>query len=58
MLLEGGTTAEADGLIAADGINSRVRAQRLPQVRVADLGARRIAGKIRLTDEAKAKLPA
>jgi 2-polyprenyl-6-methoxyphenol hydroxylase-like FAD-dependent oxidoreductase len=58
VLLEGGGTAEADVLIAADGINSAVRAQRLPQVRVADLGARSIAAKIPLTDETKAKLPA
>lgn len=58
VLLEGGVTVEADVLIAADGINSSVRAQRLPQVQVADLGARHIAAKIRLTDEAKAKLPA
>jgi len=48
---------EADVLIAADGINSAVRAQRLPQVRVADLGARSIAAKVPLTEETKAKLP-
>ncbi|MBK3627957.1 FAD-dependent monooxygenase [Streptomyces sp. MBT49] len=57
VLLEGGATVEADVLIAADGINSSVRAQRLPQVRIADLGSRHIAAKIHLTDEAKAKLP-
>ncbi|WIY00776.1 NAD(P)/FAD-dependent oxidoreductase [Amycolatopsis mongoliensis] len=57
-LLEDGGTAEADLLVAADGINSAVRAQRLPQVRVADLGARSIAAKIPLTAETKAKLPA
>ncbi|WP_328825874.1 FAD-dependent monooxygenase [Streptomyces sp. NBC_00252] len=58
VLLENGDTVEADVLIAADGINSAVRAQRLPQVQVADLGSRHIAAKIHLTDEAKAKLPA
>ena len=57
-LLEDGGTVDADVLIAADGINSAVRAQRLPQVRVADLGARSIAAKIPLTAENKAKLPA
>ena len=57
-LLADGGTVEADVLIAADGINSAVRAQRLPQVRVADLGARSIAAKIPLTPENKAKLPA
>lgn len=58
VLLEDGTTVEADVLIAADGINSAVRAQRLPQVKVADLGSRHVAAKIHLTDEAKTKLPA
>lgn len=58
VLLEGGATVEADVLIAADGINSAVCAQRLPQIEVADLGARHIAAKIHLTDKARAKLPA
>lgn len=57
VMLDDGATVEADVLIAADGINSAVRAQRLPQVRVVDLGSRHIAAKIHLTDEAKAKLP-
>ena len=57
VLLEGGATVQADVLIAADGINSSVRAQRLPQVQIADLGSRHIAAKIHLTDQAKAKLP-
>lgn len=57
VLLADGDTVEADVLIAADGINSAVRAQRLPQVRIADLGARSIAAKIPLTEENKAKLP-
>ncbi|GAA2652835.1 monooxygenase [Paractinoplanes durhamensis] len=58
VLLADGSTTDADVLIAADGINSAVRAQRLPQVRVADLGARSIAAKIPLTPQNKAKLPA
>ncbi|WP_316783578.1 FAD-dependent oxidoreductase [Streptomyces sasae] len=58
VLMEDGATVEADVLIAADGINSAVRAQRLPQVQVADLGSRHIAAKIHLAEEAKAKLPA
>jgi len=55
--LQDGSTAEADVLVAADGINSAVRTQRLPQVQVADLGARSIAAKIPLTEETKAMLP-
>jgi 2-polyprenyl-6-methoxyphenol hydroxylase-like FAD-dependent oxidoreductase len=58
VLLENGSPVEADVLVAADGINSAVRAQRLPHVRVADLGARSIAAKVPLTAETKAKLPA
>ncbi|MDF3142105.1 MULTISPECIES: FAD-dependent monooxygenase [unclassified Streptomyces] len=40
VLLDNAESVEADVLIPADGINSGVRAQRLPQVRVADLAAR------------------
>lgn len=58
VLLDDGETVEADVLIAADGINSAVRAQRLPQVKVADLAARHIAAKVPITEETKAKLPA
>ncbi|MBV7699999.1 NAD(P)/FAD-dependent oxidoreductase [Streptomyces sp. TRM70350] len=58
VLLDTGETVEADVLIAADGINSAVRAQRLPQVKVADLAARHIAAKVPITEETKAKLPA
>lgn len=47
----------ADVLIAADGINSAVRAQRLPQVQVVDLGARHIAAKIPITERTRARLP-
>ncbi|MGC9539266.1 FAD-dependent oxidoreductase [Streptomyces sp. UG1] len=58
VLLDTGETVEADVLIAADGINSALRAQRLPQVKVADLAARHIAAKVPITEETKAKLPA
>ncbi|MGW0826796.1 FAD-dependent oxidoreductase [Streptomyces sp. NPDC002845] len=58
VLLDTGETVEADVLIAADGINSAVRAQRLPQVKVADLAARHIAAKVPITEETKARLPA
>jgi 2-polyprenyl-6-methoxyphenol hydroxylase-like FAD-dependent oxidoreductase len=57
-LLDDGRTVKADVLIAADGINSAVRSQRLPQLKIADLGARSIAAKIPLTDATKALLPA
>ncbi len=58
VLLDNGERVEADMLIAADGINSAVRDQRLPQVKVADLGARHIAAKVPITEETKAELPA
>ncbi|WP_181801498.1 FAD-dependent oxidoreductase [Streptomyces shenzhenensis] len=57
VLLDDGMSVEADVLIAADGINSGVRAQRLPQVKVADLAARHIAAKVPITEQTKAKLP-
>jgi 2-polyprenyl-6-methoxyphenol hydroxylase-like FAD-dependent oxidoreductase len=57
VLLDNGESVEADVLIAAEGINSSVRAQRLPQVKVADLAARHIAAKVPITEETKAKLP-
>ncbi|PXX07264.1 FAD-dependent oxidoreductase [Mycolicibacterium moriokaense] len=55
--LDNGDTVEADVLIAADGVNSAVRAQRLPQVQVIDLGSRHITAKIPLTPETQARLP-
>ncbi|HTI24499.1 MAG TPA: NAD(P)/FAD-dependent oxidoreductase [Kutzneria sp.] len=58
VLLDDGQTVEADVLIAADGVNSAVRAQRLPHVRVVDLGARHIVAKIPLNDETRAVIPA
>ncbi|WP_083898459.1 FAD-dependent oxidoreductase [Nocardia vinacea] len=55
--LDNGDTVEADVLIAADGVNSAVRTQRLPQVRVVDLGSRHITAKIPLTEDTRARLP-
>jgi salicylate hydroxylase len=53
-----GTTATADVLVGADGANSRVRRQYLPEAQRIDTGIRAIAGKLPLTDEVKAWLPA
>jgi salicylate hydroxylase len=52
-----GTTATADVLVAADGANSRVRRQYLPEAQRIDTGIRAIAGKLPLTDEVKSWLP-
>ncbi len=41
-----GSSANADIVVGADGINSRVRQQLLPHARVFDTGVRRLAGKI------------
>ncbi len=53
-----GRTTEADLLIGADGVGSRVRRQLLPAVRPELTGAAGIANKIWLTDETRAALPA
>jgi 2-polyprenyl-6-methoxyphenol hydroxylase-like FAD-dependent oxidoreductase len=53
---EDGTSAVADQLVGADGTNSRVRKQLLPQAQLADTGIRAVAGKVPLTDEVKALL--
>jgi salicylate hydroxylase len=52
-----GTTATADVLVGADGANSRVRRQYLPEAQRIDTGIRAIAGKLPLTDEVKGWLP-
>lgn len=52
-----GTTATADILIGADGTNSRVRRQYLPEAQRIDTGIRTIAGKLPLTDEVRSWLP-
>src|SRR5207248_7030985 len=48
-----GTCVVADLLIGADGSNSRVRRQMLPQAQLKDTGIVAVAGKTLLTDEAK-----
>jgi 2-polyprenyl-6-methoxyphenol hydroxylase-like FAD-dependent oxidoreductase len=53
-----GTTAEADLVIGADGANSRVRRQFLPDARRVDTGILTVAGKFPLTAESRALLPA
>ncbi|MGW7002180.1 FAD-dependent oxidoreductase [Streptomyces sp. NPDC054933] len=55
--LADGRRADADVLIGADGINSAVRAQRLPGLGAVDLEARHIAAKIPLTDRTGAQIP-
>jgi 2-polyprenyl-6-methoxyphenol hydroxylase-like FAD-dependent oxidoreductase len=55
---EDGSTAEADVLVAADGVNSRVRRQYLPHAEPVDTGVMFLGGKIPLTDGALALLPA
>ncbi|WP_202638830.1 FAD-dependent oxidoreductase [Bailinhaonella thermotolerans] len=52
-----GTSETGDVLIAADGSNSRVRAQYLPHAQRMDTGVIAIAGKLPLTAETRAQLP-
>lgn len=52
-----GSTDVADVLVAADGANSRVRAQYLPHAERADTGIKCIAGKLPLTEKTRAWLP-
>jgi 2-polyprenyl-6-methoxyphenol hydroxylase-like FAD-dependent oxidoreductase len=53
-----GTHADGDLLVGADGSNSRVRHQRLPDLRRQDLGIVNIAGRVRLAGPLTAALPA
>jgi salicylate hydroxylase len=52
-----GTSDTADLLIGADGANSRVRQQLLPNAERLDTGIVAVAGKHQLTDESLATLP-
>jgi 2-polyprenyl-6-methoxyphenol hydroxylase-like FAD-dependent oxidoreductase len=52
-----GSTASGDVLVAADGIGSRVRAQRLPHARIHDLGIRLVYGRIPITEATAALFP-
>jgi 2-polyprenyl-6-methoxyphenol hydroxylase-like FAD-dependent oxidoreductase len=49
-----GTSVNADVLVGADGVGSRVRAQLLPALEVVDIGVRCIYGKVPLTDSVRA----
>lgn len=51
-----GTTAVGDVLVGADGTNSRVRQQLLPQAEKVDVGASGVGGKLCLDDETRAWL--
>lgn len=52
-----GTSATGDVLVAADGANSRVRQQYLPQAPRREVGAAAIGGKFLLTEQTRAWLP-
>ncbi|MFC3447944.1 FAD-dependent oxidoreductase [Amycolatopsis speibonae] len=53
-----GSTVEADLVIGADGANSRVRKQFLPEAERVDTGIIAIAGKHPLAEETRKRLPA
>lgn len=57
VFFEDGTTAAGDVLIAADGANSRVRKQFLPEAERVDTDIRVIAGKVPLSEVMAADLP-
>src|SRR5882757_5449396 len=52
-----GSSADADLLIGADGSNSRVRGQYLPELSRLDTGVFNVAGRYPLSAEAAARLP-
>ncbi|WP_280383424.1 FAD-dependent oxidoreductase [Nocardia wallacei] len=53
-----GGTAQGSLVVAADGIGSVIRSQRLPHARVVDSGTRLIYGRVPLTAELRRALPA
>jgi 2-polyprenyl-6-methoxyphenol hydroxylase-like FAD-dependent oxidoreductase len=54
---EDGSSAEADVVVAADGVNSGVRKQYLPHAEPIDTGVVALGGKIRLSDGVMALAP-
>ncbi|MEU7898715.1 NAD(P)/FAD-dependent oxidoreductase [Nonomuraea sp. NPDC049152] len=54
---EDGTHADGDLLVAADGVNSRVRQQFLPHAARLDTGALSVSAKVPLDDETRRLLP-
>jgi len=52
-----GTVAQGDVLVAADGVNSRIRQQFLPQAATVDTGTRCIYGKVFLTEATRPLIP-
>lgn len=57
VVLSDGQRETGDVLVGFDGIHSRVRAQRLPDAQVKDLGALGVYGRVPLTDELRDSLP-
>jgi 2-polyprenyl-6-methoxyphenol hydroxylase-like FAD-dependent oxidoreductase len=53
-----GTEHVADLVVGADGVNSTVRGQRLPDLHRVDLGILNIAGRVPLTPQLRSLLPA
>jgi 2-polyprenyl-6-methoxyphenol hydroxylase-like FAD-dependent oxidoreductase len=52
-----GTAADGDLLVGADGANSHVRAQLLPDAKRIDTGIAGVAGKVPLNDASRAAIP-
>ncbi|MEU7474220.1 NAD(P)/FAD-dependent oxidoreductase [Streptomyces sp. NPDC044984] len=57
LLLADGTSAEGDVLVAADGLHSVIRRQRLPQIPTVDTGLRSLSVRVPLTADLVASLP-
>lgn len=52
-----GTVAHGDVLVAADGVNSRLRQQFLPEAAIVDTGTRSIYGKVELSEATRPLIP-